>query len=69
MELVLNATKPPLLTLTPTGGTFFVFGDVLVYVIHPGNSSDKELAFVLGAVSIQWCHLKYGFMKSYCIEE
>jgi lipopolysaccharide-binding protein len=49
MELVLNATKPPLLTLTPTGGTFFVFGDVLVYVIHPGNSSDKELAFVLGA--------------------
>ena len=51
MELVLNATKSPLLTLTPSGGNFFVFGDVLVYVMHPGNSSDKQLAFVLGSVS------------------
>ena len=49
---MLNATKPPLLTLTQSGGNFFVFGDVLVYVIHPGNSSDKQLAFVLGSVSM-----------------
>ena len=51
MELELNATKPPLLTLTPSGGNFTVFGDVLVNVLQLGNSSDKQLAFILGSVS------------------
>ncbi|CAI8045643.1 Bactericidal permeability-increasing protein [Geodia barretti] len=50
MELKLNATKPPLLKLSSSGANFTVFGDVLVNVLKPGNSSDSELAFVLGAV-------------------
>jgi hypothetical protein len=50
MELKLNATKPPLLKLSSTGANFTVFGDVLVNVLKPGNNSDSELAFVLGAV-------------------
>ena len=51
MELELNATKPPLLTLASSGGKFTVFGDVIVWVLQPGNSSHKERAFVLGVVS------------------
>ena len=51
MELELSATKPPLLALSASGGTFTVFGDVLVYVVQPSNSSVKTLAFVLGSVS------------------
>ena len=38
-------------TLTPSGGNFTVFGDVLVNVLQPGNSNDKQLAFILGSVS------------------
>ena len=52
MELKLNATKPPLLKLSSSGANFTVFGDVLVNVLKPGNSSDSELAFVLGAVRL-----------------
>ena len=51
MELELNATKPPLLTLASSGGNFTVFGDISVWVLQPGNSSNKQLAFVLGTVS------------------
>ena len=51
MELTLNATKPPVLKLSPSGANVTVFGDVLVYVLKPGNSSNTELAFTLGAVS------------------
>ena len=50
MELELNATKPPLLTLASSGGNFTIFGDIPVWVLQPENSSNKQLAFVLGTV-------------------
>ena len=52
MQLILNATKPPVLKVDPTIATFTVVGNVDVDVIK----SDKSVvnAFVLGLVSNEW---------------
>ena len=55
MVLELNATKPPILNISSTGGAFTVLGEVLVYVVSPSNhsnTSNTELAFVLGTVGV-----------------
>ena len=49
MQLILNATRPPVLKVDPTIATFTVVGNIDVDVIK----SDKSIvnAFVLGLVS------------------
>ena len=69
MELELEATKPPLLSLSSSGGNFTVFGNVLVYVMNSTNSTDKQLAFVLGSVSIRIKSFTQYFMDCNSITE
>ena len=58
MELELNSTKSPLLKLSTSGGNITVFGNILVYVLKPGNISYRVLAFILGAVSFMFTRVR-----------
>ena len=50
MQLDLNATKPPVLTFSPSlGGNLTVYGDMAAEVVSPTNKS-MQLAFLLGMV-------------------
>ena len=48
MEIYINATKPPVLQITPSTANFTLYGNVSVNVIQ-GNKT-KTNAFVLGLV-------------------
>ena len=49
MQLHLNATKPPDITFSSSGGNLTIFGDVVVEVVSPTNKSLQQ-AFALGMV-------------------
>ena len=49
MQLQLNATKPPIMIFSPSGGNLTVFGEMFVNVVNPANKSIQQ-AFVLGMV-------------------
>ena len=49
MQLDLNATKPPIMTFSPSGGNLTVFGEMKVEVVSPTNKTVQE-AFTLGMV-------------------
>ena len=49
MQLDLNATKPPIMTFSPSGGNLTVFGEMKVEVVSPTNKTIQE-AFTLGMV-------------------
>lgn len=56
MQLELNATKPPDMTFSPSGGNLTVFGETIVEVVNPTNKS-VQLAFVLGMVRDTRAHI------------
>ena len=49
MQLHLNATKPPDMTFSPSGGNLTVFGELVVEVIPPMHKGIQQ-AFALGMV-------------------
>ena len=70
MEVLLNATKPPILQIVPSSANFTITGTLNVNVIQPPNNTIVN-AFVLGLVSCILSSssiiLVYSFLVRWCI--